>query len=90
MNLKQYLKGKNREKLANQVGTSKAYIDQLCVGMRRASPEMALRIEIASGGAVTRMELLYPDSQDSDQDDGGTCQQDKAKDLGQSKEARPA
>lgn len=62
MKLKEYLKGKSRKKFAVLVGTTKSYIDLLCCGQRRPSPELALKIDQATKGQVTRMELLYPDN----------------------------
>lgn len=60
MDLKQYLKGRDREEFAKQIGTTKNYLNLLVCGSRRPSPELAAKIEEASEGAVTRMELLYP------------------------------
>ena len=60
MNLRDYLKNKNRKDFAELIGTTKNYLNLLACGQRRPSPELALRIEQATGGAVTRMELLYP------------------------------
>ena len=61
MELTEYLKKKDRAVFAKQIGTTKNYVNILSCGSRRPSPEMALRIEQATGGAVTRMELLYPE-----------------------------
>jgi DNA-binding transcriptional regulator YdaS (Cro superfamily) len=51
----------DKTKLAEECGVSRRYIDYIFQGLRRPSPPLALRIEQATGGAVTRMELLYPD-----------------------------
>ncbi len=61
MDLKQFLKGKDRKNFATQIGTTKNYINLLACRNRRPSPDLALRIEEATGGAVSRMELLYPE-----------------------------
>jgi DNA-binding transcriptional regulator YdaS (Cro superfamily) len=61
MDLKQYLKGKDRNNFATQLGTTKNYINLLVCRARRPSPDLALRIEEATGGAVSRMDLLYPE-----------------------------
>jgi DNA-binding transcriptional regulator YdaS (Cro superfamily) len=61
MDLKQYLKGKDRNNFATQLGTTKNYINLLACLARRPSPDLALRIEEATGGAVSRMDLLYPE-----------------------------
>jgi transcriptional regulator with XRE-family HTH domain len=60
MNLKTYLKNKSREELAQRTGTTLNYINRLCCHRRRPSPELALKIQEATGGAVTVMELLFP------------------------------
>lgn len=58
MELKRYLKGKNRALFAAKVGTTKNYINLLACGSRRASPDLALRIEAESNGEVTLRELV--------------------------------
>lgn len=60
MELHEYLKGKNRGEFAKKVGTSVHYMNQLCVNLRRPSPEMALKIQLASHGQVTILEQLFP------------------------------
>ena len=67
MTLKEYLKEKDREDFALKIGTTKNYLNLLACGSRRPSPELALKIEQATGKQVTRLELLYPDS-DADPD----------------------
>jgi DNA-binding transcriptional regulator YdaS (Cro superfamily) len=47
--------------LARLIGCGKSMAYYLLSGQRRPSPNMASRIERATGGAVTRLELLYPD-----------------------------
>jgi DNA-binding transcriptional regulator YdaS (Cro superfamily) len=59
--LKKYLKGKSRESFAQSVGTTKNYINLLVVHLRRPSSALALKIERATGGAVSRDELLFPE-----------------------------
>lgn len=60
MDLKTYLKGKDRKKFADLIGTKKSYINLLACNASRPSPELALKIEQATNGEVTRLELLYP------------------------------
>ncbi len=60
MKLKDYLKGKSREEFAAKVKTTKNYINLLACNSRRPSAELALKIEKATDGEVTCMELLYP------------------------------
>lgn len=60
MKLKEFLKNKNREQFAKIIHTTKNYVDQLCAEIRRPSPELALKIEKATGKEVTVLELLYP------------------------------
>lgn len=61
MELRAHLKNltpDERETLAAAAGTTPGYLAQLAGRHRRASTDMALRIEAASGGVVTREELL--------------------------------
>ena len=62
MSLKEYLKKTSisRKNFSELINVSVGQVDQLCYG-RRPSPELARRIELATGGAVSRMEQLYPD-----------------------------
>jgi DNA-binding transcriptional regulator YdaS (Cro superfamily) len=60
MKLKDYLKSKSRYQFAKQIGTTKPYVDRL-IYCARPSPDLALKIEQATGGAVTRDELLFPE-----------------------------
>ena len=65
MNLKEYLKT-NQMKLsifAQKAGLKQPYASLIKNGHKRPSPDVALRIEEATGGVVSRMELLYPESQ---------------------------
>jgi len=61
MNLKDYLKSKDKSKFAKQIGTTKNYLNLLIYGIRRPSPELAKKIEEATHGKVSRWELLYPE-----------------------------
>lgn len=48
--------------LAGKFGVDQSYITYLLQGKRRASPELAKRIEYETNGEVTRMEMLYPET----------------------------
>jgi DNA-binding transcriptional regulator YdaS (Cro superfamily) len=63
MDIQEYLTTEDLSQiaLARRLGVSKSTITLLMQGARRPSPSLALKIEQATGGAVTRMELLYPD-----------------------------
>ena len=52
------LKPEQREALAAAAITTVGYLYQLAGRHRRASVDMAIRIETASGGVVTREDLL--------------------------------
>lgn len=61
MDLKTYLSSipvPERKKFAKDLGTSAAYISQLCTGWRLPSPALAKRINVLTGGKVTLHELL--------------------------------
>jgi DNA-binding transcriptional regulator YdaS (Cro superfamily) len=63
MKLNEFLKNKNRKEFAGKVGTTENYVNNLCSNSRYVpGRKLALRIEEASGGAVTIKELLYPDA----------------------------
>jgi DNA-binding transcriptional regulator YdaS (Cro superfamily) len=63
MDLKTYLQKTKTTTvvLANKVGVAQAYISHLASRKRRPSPDLALRIQEATRGEVTILELLYPD-----------------------------
>lgn len=42
-------------------GTNVTYFKQLVAGLRYPSRDLALALERASSGRMTRLELLYPD-----------------------------
>lgn len=63
MKLTKYLQKKNRAEFAEKIGTTKGYLDLICSGARRPSPDLALKIEKASNGQVNRIELLYPEKE---------------------------
>lgn len=65
MNVRDFLRSTRkdpaeRERVAACAGTSVAYLRQLAGGHSRASAEMAIRLEQASDGRITR-EDLRPD-----------------------------
>lgn len=60
---------KNQLEFAREIGIHHVYLNSIIKGRRRPSPDLALRIEEATGGAVTRMELLYPE--EKEQNKGG-------------------
>ncbi len=63
MQLKEYIKSKGIKisRLANQADCCQPMISMIINGIRRPSPNLALKIEQATGGAVTRDELLFPE-----------------------------
>jgi DNA-binding transcriptional regulator YdaS (Cro superfamily) len=61
MNLRDFLKDKDREQFAELIGMSAGYLAQVAVGIRRPSPDLAAKISAASGGMVSIEDLLYPE-----------------------------
>jgi len=64
MNLKQYrkLKGWNQQYVADKVGVVMSMISMIEHGKRRPSPQLALKIEDLTGGAVPfRQQLIRDD-----------------------------
>ena len=58
------LKDLNTEQLktiADRAGTSLAYLQHIKYGYRKPGPNLARKIEAATGGRISRLELLYPD-----------------------------
>ena len=51
----------NQRNLAKTVGVHYIHLNAVLRGRVRPSPSLALRIEEATDGQVTRMELLYPE-----------------------------
>ena len=47
--------------LAKKMGISISYLSRIKRGLRRLSPEKAEHTEAITGGAVSAMELLFPD-----------------------------
>lgn len=55
---------KQLERIAEKANTTVEYLLQIKYGKRRPSPDLALKIEEATNGAIDRMQLLYPTSED--------------------------
>ena len=68
MNLQTWQKAQkiSNAELALMIGVHFSYITYLHNGKRRPSPELAEKIEQATGGQVSRLELLYPEKQGVD------------------------
>jgi len=62
MNLSEWQKntGVSNGDLSKILGVHFSYITHLNANRRRPSPELALKIQQATGGQVTVMELLFP------------------------------
>ena len=54
------LKSLNQRDLARALNIHPVYLNAILRGRARPSPDLALRIQVASGGAAMAMELLYP------------------------------
>jgi hypothetical protein len=62
--LNQYLKGKDRKKFAEDIGTTVHVINNLCSnGKAKPGKRLAIRIQEVTHGEIMAMELLYPESQ---------------------------
>lgn len=57
MKLIDYLRQFGAQQLAQEIGTSPAYLSQLAHGHRQASPKMAKKIEEATDSQVTISDL---------------------------------
>ena len=71
--------------LAKNMGISISYLSRIKRGLRRLSPEKAEHTETITGGAVTVMELLFPEANDK-----GRGAQVSDKSAMSSKTANPA
>ena len=62
MEILDYLKLNNLSQMdfAKKLSISKSTVSLLINGQRRPSPELALRLEKETGGALKKEELLYP------------------------------
>jgi transcriptional regulator with XRE-family HTH domain len=49
-----------QKQIADMVRSNTTYINAILCGRRRPSPDLALRIQEATGGVYTVMDLLYP------------------------------
>ena len=67
MKLNEYLKKYKIKTIdfARQIECQQSYVSLLTKGKRRPSPELALRIQEATEGKVTILELLFPDHPDA-------------------------
>jgi DNA-binding transcriptional regulator YdaS (Cro superfamily) len=63
MNLIEWQKFNNlsARDVAKVINVDQSWISHFKVGRRRPSPALALRIERATGGAVSRDEMLFPE-----------------------------
>lgn len=63
MNLRTYFEttGLKQKHLAKVVKMHHVYLNAIVCGRAKPSPKAALRIEQATGGAVTLRELLFPE-----------------------------
>lgn len=63
MQLKEYIKSNGIRIIdfSHNVGCGQPMMSMIHNGKRRPSPDLALKIERATGGAVTRDELLFPE-----------------------------
>lgn len=53
MQLRNFLKDKNRKEFAEKIGTSIHYLNNLCQRPEQAGKKIVMKIQLASGGKVT-------------------------------------
>jgi len=53
--------GKTLKEFSRLIKISAPYVTQIISGLRRPSPDLALKIEKATGGMVKKEDLLWPD-----------------------------
>jgi len=58
---------------AKVIGCHQSHVSLIVHGRRRPSPELALRIEQATGGLVRKEDLLWPSQSQSSQDGAYRC-----------------
>jgi transcriptional regulator with XRE-family HTH domain len=64
MKLKQYIsEGHTLEKVSKKAAVSCAFLSMIANGKRRPSPEVAVRIQSATDGMVTAIELVFPNDE---------------------------
>lgn len=64
MHLKDFLKKSSaieKKELAEKAGISYAYLYQLASGYRGVTKKMAIKLEQASGGKISRVEACFPE-----------------------------
>jgi len=62
MKIIEYCKKNNitQQNFAFKMGITPAYLSQIIAGIRRPSPELAMRIENLTNYRITRDELVFP------------------------------
>ena len=62
MNFKEYVENNklSLKELSGKYGVTPQYLYMIAAGTRRASPELARKIDQDTNGQVSAMELLYP------------------------------
>ncbi len=63
--LKDWLETTNisQKEFASSIGVASSTISRIISGKSRSNPEIARNIEFATGGAVSRWSVLYPDNE---------------------------
>jgi hypothetical protein len=62
MTLQSWIKitGTRQKEMAENLNLSTSYLSEIVTGKKKATPDIARRIEEYSHGEVTRLEILYP------------------------------
>lgn len=53
----------NQSKAADALGMDRSMVSRICSGSRGVSPDVALKVEQASGGRFTKEQFVWPEAE---------------------------
>lgn len=53
----------NQSRAADALGLTRSMVSRICTGSRGVTPDIALRIENASGGRFTKEQFVWPEAE---------------------------